>query len=447
VATANVGTNTPVTATGAKNMIIRHTNSAVTNASGLFTSSFPSTSFVSLVSVEFTNDTNVSFPIYTSSGAVGANRKALGGAFHFALMNTCVKWVQNANPNALITSTYNYVDIQLNVQEASAAGGTYYTTKMNRFFKFVTDSYVLDHKKQTIATADNIVTWHVINWWSAVTYQASYPNFADNRNICLLQINSEVSATTLTAGVNTLVVYLSNLTLLDLDPSDVASSYPINSSKATAYALDSLPFYIGQHISTTAANDMWNSYPWYKADYVSYGPVTKAAGDAWTDPDTHVTEYGLPTLYATNSVSSYTNGVVLATSLFVSRSISKLFLGAALWITVGSNSWSGNTGAFPGDIIFPTFCPNLTTEYALPAGVTDPNLVVAQQFYHYQPLLQLNFFTATGFVPSTYDIMYVPKSSTPTQGCSTAGAQAGVSDVCIASYWANSTKYKNIAGG
>ena len=94
--------------------------------------------------------------------------------------------------------------------------------------------------------------------------------------------------------MNTLVVYLSNLTLLDMDPSDVASSYPINSSKATAYALDSLPFYIGQAITTTAANDMWNSYPWYKADYVSFGHVSLSSGVDSTDVTKHVMEYGLP---------------------------------------------------------------------------------------------------------------------------------------------------------
>jgi len=201
----------------------------------------------------------------------------------------------------LITSTYNYVDIQLNVQEASVAGGSYSTTKMNRFFKFVTDSYVLDHKKQTIATLDNIVTWHVMNWYPVTTYQASYPNFADNRNICLVQINTEVPSTTLTTGVNTLVVYLSNLTLLDMDPTDLTSSYPINSTKATAYALNSLPFYIGQHITVSTANDMWSTYPWYKVDYVSYGPISISSGTDYKDATKHQIEYGLPVGYASNT--------------------------------------------------------------------------------------------------------------------------------------------------
>jgi len=447
VLNANVGTTLPTSnlTTHQKNMIARHTSSSVSsNAYGLATSSFPTTTSITLVSNQFTDATNVSFPDFTTLATV-TNVRVLGNAFHFAVMNTCIKWVTNTSPIALITSPYNYVDIQLNVQEASAAGGTYYTTKMNRFFKFVTDSYVLDHQKQTIATADNIVTWHVMNWYPVATYQSSYPNFADNRHICLIQIASEVAATTLTAGVNTLVVYLSNLTLLDMDPADLTSSYPINSTKATAYALNSLPFYIGQHISTTAANDMWNNIPWYKTDYVSYGPVPLSSGTDYTDLSKHTIEYGLPINYGSITANTVVNGFVLTTTNFVTRSISKLFLGAALWINVGSSTFSTSTGAFPGDIIFPTFCPNLSIEYALPSLVTDPKLVAVQTFFHYQPLIQLNFFTATGFAPTTYDIMYVPKSTTSSQGCSATAT--GFTNTCTASYWANSAKFKNIASG
>jgi len=416
-----------------KNMILKQSVSG--NNYALATTTFPTTSFITLVSNTLTDNTNVEFPSYVTGATITAP-SFRGNAFHFALMNTCIKWAANTNPVALITSTYNYVDIQLNVQEAATSAGPFYTSKMNRFFKFVTDSYVLDHKKASTATADNIVTWHVMNWWPAFTHQASYPSFADLRNVCLVQIAAEVYASPGT-GVNTLVAYLSNLMLIEQDSGDLASTYPINSSKATAYALNSLPFYIGNTVDS--GNTQWNAQPWFKTDYVSYGSLSLVSGTDWTDVTKHFSDFGLPTAYTNNATTNkIVNGLVLANSNFVTRSISKLFLGSALWINVGTNTWGGTSGAFSGDILFPTYCPVFSLEYETPKQQSKTNTDIknnASSFYHYQPLIQLNFFTASGFVPTTFENMYVPKSSTSTQGC--ASTTAGYTDTCIGSFWAN----------
>ena len=240
---------------------------------------------------------------------------------------------------------------------------------MNRFYKFVTDTCVLDHTKQKSPTDNEIysndsVIFHSVNFSPNFLSASSYPSWTYN-SVCMIQILNRAAAQT-TSGVNTLVIYLTHLMLFDMDMSDVTAIYPINSPKVNAYALNSLPFYIGQGALSDAgvnAATYWLNYPWYKTDYVSYGPINLSSGTDYTLINNHRMTYGAPINYSSISSNNVTNGfnialsksvISVSASNFPSRSISKLFVGSSLWINLSTETTTW-TAAFTKYIIFQHF--------------------------------------------------------------------------------------------
>ena len=378
-------------------------------------SPFASTgSFISFTSINFGDALVTAFP---SIMATSAANNVLNFSFHFAVYNTCIKW----SSTITITSTFNYIDIQLNVREAISlaliiSGSV--VTKVNRFFKFVTDSYVLPISATKATLIDSVITFHTVNYISvpvvpanAATALQTMPSFSYN-GVCMIQIAAEVfnTSTNFATTTNTLVVYLSNLMLIEMDISDVTSTYPTNSAVITAYAFNSLPFWIG---SVDSAGN-YLSYPWYK-DYLSWGPISG------TNNQNYITQIGVPPLYTKTSTNLVADGFVLLAADWGPRTTSKSFIGSSLFLKFTAPSSLVNA-----DIIFPTYCPYQSFE-TVPVG-TALNKILS-----YRPLVQLNFFGSTSTNSITFDIMYSANSSSSNQGC--VNTTPGITGVCSASYF------------
>ena len=373
--------------------------------------------FMSFTSTNFNDASIAAFPALAQGNMTTV---VLNYSFHFAVYNTCIKW----SSAITITSTFNYVDIQLNVREATSSAFTSsYVSKVNRFFKFVTDSYVLSHYASK-ASVSEVVTFHTVNYNAIAVLPASsptatqvMPTFSYN-GVCMLQINNEAISTagTFATTTNILVIYLSNLMLIEMDISDVTSTYPINSATITAYAFNSLPFWVGSVDSSTPSTANNLSYPWYK-DYLSWGPVSASTNL------THNTQIGVPPAYIKLPASNIKDGFVLLVSDWGPRSTSKSFLGSSLWL-----KFSTALGVTAPDIFFPTYCPNTSTE-----TTASPNKILS-----YRPLVQLNYFgqstTAGSFFPLTFDIIYSAMSTSTGQGCVLSSINS-LTNVCSASYF------------
>jgi len=448
-----------------KNTIIKNASGTAVSATDMAAQpSFTSANLIFINANSITDGVgSVAFPPlafgFVASPGTGSNVNA----FHFMVLNSCVKWAYISAPfTSPITSVYNYIDIQLNVVESigTATG----ETKMNRFFKFITDSYVLDHRSNNVAgtgtAADTDITLHIINNTPTFTAGSIFPNWYGN-GICMVQIAANFIASTSTP--NTMIVYLSHMQLLEMDPTDIASTYPVNGKTANvnAYGLTAVTAIVGHTVGSNLI-----SYPWYQLDYVGYGPLcngviatgvtycvtvtTGATSSVFTTANSPLaaatgatalssTAGGLPIgavawgnfVGATSTTALWNQLSAVYTNIAAvdapPRSVAKLFMSNALWINAASGSLGGSSGQFPStDILFPVWCPNYSG-------------AIGSNYFYHRPLVQINFVSATGLQTiTTNNYMWVPLKSTATQNCSTT--TPGATDTCGASYWQNPSK-------
>ena len=330
-------------------------------------------------------NSNVSFPNELSNTAQLLNTNT----GFFAIYSSCIKWT-NSQPN--FTSPNNYIDIQFNVLE-KADTINYIPTKINRFIKFIVDSFVLDYSKYTTTAlaqtgpGDIAIYFHTINFPNTVnSNQLSYPMFSNN-GVCMLQINNEFFSSTntsLLSTTNTLLIFLTHLTLLEMDITDVTSSYP-TSSNLPAYALNSVPFFIGSlSVSTTTSTTVptFQNYPWWIIDY------------GWMNNQPSLTPLN-------TSIKTDT------------RSLHKAFLGSTLWIDFSKTSL-GTALNTNNDLFFPIFCP-----------------VLSNSNQNYTPLVQITFVVSNGFSVSMIDRSWSPPSNYVNMGCSTT------SKYCMTSFFSS----------
>ncbi len=104
---------------------------------------------------------------------------------------------------SLIFSIYNYIDIHINIKESLNRFREYYTTITNRFFKFVIDSYILDHTQHVKCTSNDILTLHFIN----NNVVSTTNDLFGNKGVCMILISGEVVNSNLNPGTNTLIIF------------------------------------------------------------------------------------------------------------------------------------------------------------------------------------------------------------------------------------------------
>jgi len=289
---------------------------------------------IKLTSTSITDSSITVFPVensnYTSNGKTPT---AI-----LALFSSCVKW----SSNFVINSPNNYIDTQFNVLE----GTSDIPTKMNRFIKFVTDMYILDHTRLAKSNVGDLsVTFHYVNFPNmSSSSNLQYPSWSNN-GVCLLQINNDVKNAN--TSEQTMLIYLQNLMLFDMDLNDLSSNYPMNIN-LQSFALNSTPMWVGSFAGSFVTN-----YPWFKNDY-AYGTID----------------------YSSSSVQNPRNEM---------RTIHKLFLGPLIWINLQQKSLSYLLGK--NDLIIPTYCPVTSTTIN---GNSSSNT-------YYQPTVNIVFGNSNGF--------------------------------------------------
>ena len=235
---------------------------------------------------------------------------------------------------------------------------------MNRFIKFVTDIYVLDQTR-TIKTnvADSAISFHYINFPnSGNSSNLMYPSWSNNA-VCMLQINNDIkNANTIET---TMLIYLQNLMLFDMDLSDLTSNYPSNIF-LQSYALNSLPMWPGSFSGSFVTN-----YAWYQSDF-SYSTLDYSS----TSPQNPRMEM---------------------------RTIYKQFLGSALWINL-PKPLSSILGS--NDLLIPTYCPVIST-----------NISCSTTNSYYQPIINIVFVYSTGFAMSIINQHWAPYKAGLNSSC------------------------------
>ena len=318
-----------------------------TNTFGINQNSLSSSPFT-LTSVTFLTNPDALFPSETS---VPGSTVIFPQLIFISLFTSCIKWA-NAS-TVMINTPFRYIDVQLNVKETPDSTN-YYTTKVNRFFKFVTETYMLDSTKQTKATADNVVQFHHVNF-PLNSNTAPLSNFSSlyANSICMIQINNAISSVALSSGTNTLIIFVTNLMMLDMDLNDITSTYPI-SANLPSYAMNSVPFFVGIYYQ-----NVYTNYAYWTNDYADK---------------------------ANSKIDGFVSGSMKM------RTINKLFLGSTIWIDFSISSLSA--GLSGNDLLIPTYCP-----------------IISSSNQNYRPLVNFVFVNSSGFNTNSIDTVWNPPDS------------------------------------
>ena len=181
--------------------------------------------------------------------------------FALSVFTTCARWASTFQ----ITSPHNYLNFEIVYSTVKFGAGN--VNRVNRFFKFITEIYAIqDPGKQFNPTLSNgFVTFHM-TYFSSSNY---------NNAVCLVQISKNSIYLNNFDTSNMILVYLSNLILLDMDYSDLTSMYPValSNNSINSYGLNTAPVVSSSNnVFINPLNNLFNPSMTYssKSNYYVY---------------------------------------------------------------------------------------------------------------------------------------------------------------------------------
>jgi len=138
---------------------------------------------------------------------------------NFSLFSNCIKWADDIPPPLW---QYAYLDITMKFRNQQSN----IFSRVNRFFKFITNINAIDHN--SYSAAPNLNIFNSFDIQKIKYFYSNFPGSNFDNAICLISISKDEILKIATEDSNMLKINIFGLTLFDSDYSKLAASYPIS---------------------------------------------------------------------------------------------------------------------------------------------------------------------------------------------------------------------------